>query len=107
MLHVKILYQPSAQDWSTSMTQTDLEHAQKAMQQQWYDLIMAEQQGSSLDVLEGMYDTYILLAEEYNRCYEASHQENQPALRTTSTSKRTKSRIASSNDDQNHIKLAS
>jgi hypothetical protein len=52
------------------MTQTELEYAQKAMQQQWYDLVMAEQQGSSLNVLEHMYDTYILLAEEYNRCYE-------------------------------------
>jgi hypothetical protein len=89
------------------MTQTDLEHAQKAMQQQWYELVMAEQQGSSLDVLEHMYDTYILLAEEYNRCREASQQENQPALRTTSTSKRTKARNTSSHDDQKHIKLAS
>ena len=63
------------------MTQTELEQAQKAMQQQWYDLIMAEQQGSSLDVLEHMYDTYILLAEEYNRCYEGSQQEHQANLR--------------------------
>jgi hypothetical protein len=54
------------------MTQTDLEYAQKAMQQQWYELVIAEQQGSSLDVLEHMYDTYILLAEEYNRCCEQS-----------------------------------
>jgi hypothetical protein len=58
------------------MTQSNLEHVQKAMQQQWYDLVMAEQQGSSLDVLEQMYDTYILLAEEYNRCYQASQQEH-------------------------------
>jgi len=63
------------------MTQSELEHAQKAMQQQWYDLVMAEQQGSSLDVLERMYDTYILLAEEYNRCHEASQQERQANLR--------------------------
>ena len=89
------------------MTHTKLEHAQKAMQQQWYELIMAEQEGSSLDVLEHMYDTYILLAEEYNRCCEASQQENQPALRTTSTSKRTKTRNTSLPDDQKHIKLAS
>ena len=89
------------------MTQTDLEHAQKAMQQQWYDLVMAEQEGSSLDDLEHLYDTYILLAEEYNRCYEASQQEHQLALRTTSTLKRTKARNISSNDNQKHIKLAS
>jgi hypothetical protein len=89
------------------MTQTDLEHAQKAMQQQWYDLVMAEQQGSTLDVLERMYDNYILLAEEYNRCYEASQKENQPALRTSSAPNRTKTRTSSSNDNQNDIKLAS
>ena len=63
------------------MTQSDLDHAQKVMQQQWYDLVMAEQQGSSLDVLENMYDIYILLAEEYNRCYEASQQEHKANLR--------------------------
>ncbi len=63
------------------MAQPDLEHAQKAMQQQWYDLVTAEQQGSSLDVLEHMYDTYIFLAEEYNRCYEASQKERQANLR--------------------------
>ena len=63
------------------MTQNDLEHAQKAMQQQWYDLIMAEQQGSSLETLEHMYDTYILLAEEYNRCYEASKQDRSTKLK--------------------------
>ena len=89
------------------MTQTDLERAQKAMQEQWYDLVMAEQEGSSLDELEHLYDTYILLAEEYNRCYEASQKENQPALRTTSTLKRAKTRNTSSNDNQKHIKLAS
>jgi len=89
------------------MTQTDLERAQKAMQQQWYDLVMAEQEGSSLDELEHLYDIYILLAEEYNRCYEVSQPENQPALRTTSTSKRTKTSNTSSNDNQKHIKLAS
>ncbi len=43
------------------MTLAELERAQKTMQQQWYDLVMAEQQGSSLEVLEQMYDTYILL----------------------------------------------
>jgi hypothetical protein len=63
------------------MTQSDLEHAQKAMQQQWYELVMSEQEGSSLDELEHLYDTYILLAEEYNRCFEASQQEHQASLR--------------------------
>jgi hypothetical protein len=63
------------------MTQSELERAQEAMQEQWYDLVMAEQQGSSLDVLEQMYDIHILLAEEYNRCYEASQQEHKAKLR--------------------------
>jgi len=63
------------------MTQTELEDAQKAMQQQWYDLVMAEQEGSSLDELEHLYDTYILLAEEYNRCCEASQQEQKASLK--------------------------
>ena len=64
-----------------SVTQTDLERAQKAMQQQWYDLVMAEQEGSSLDELEHLYDTYILLAEEYNRCYETSQPKQKVNLR--------------------------
>jgi hypothetical protein len=89
------------------MTQTELERAQKTMQQQWYDLVMAEQQGSSLEVLEQMYDTYILLAEEYNRCCQAFQQENQAALRATSAPIRKGSRINSSSDDEGHIKLAS
>ena len=63
------------------MTQTDLERTQKAMQEQWYDLIAAEQEGSPLDVLERMYDTYILLAEEYNRCFEASQRKRRSKLK--------------------------
>ena len=70
-----------AKSGSSFMTQSNLENAQKAMQQQWYDLVQAEQQGSPLDVLEHMYDTYILLAEEYNRCYEAFQQERQSKLK--------------------------
>jgi hypothetical protein len=90
------------------MAQSDLEHAQKAMQQQWYDLVMAEQQGSSLDVLEHMYDTYILLAEEYNRCCEASQQERQIRLTDASAPSRKGLRHKSSSEEQKgHIKLAS
>ena len=59
------------------MTLKELEYAEKSMQQQWRDLAMAEQQGQSLEVLEQMYDTYILLAEEYNRCSETYQQERQ------------------------------
>jgi len=60
------------------MSLTELERAEKCMQQQWYNLVMAEQQGSSLEVLEQMYDTYILLAEEYNRC-KVSNNRNEPS----------------------------
>jgi len=57
------------------VTLQELECAEKNMQQQWHDLVMAEQRGEALDVLEQMYDTYILLAEEYNRCSEAFEHE--------------------------------
>jgi len=59
------------------MTLAELEHAEKSMKQQWHELVMAEQQGQSLEVLEQMYDTYILLAEEYNRRSEVYQQEQQ------------------------------
>ena len=58
------------------MTLAELERAEETMQQQWYELVMAERQGSSLEVLEQMYDTYILLAEEYNRCCHDPHALN-------------------------------
>lgn len=48
------------------MTRAQLESAEQRMQQQWHDLVMAEQAGKPLEVLEQMYDSYILLAEEYN-----------------------------------------
>ena len=50
------------------MTSAQLEHAQKRMQQKWFDLAMAEQRGVSTAVLERMYNAYILAVEEYNRC---------------------------------------
>src|SRR2546423_292146 len=50
------------------MTLAQLEHAQKRMQQKWYDLVMAEQRGASVQVLERMYNSYVLAMEEYNRC---------------------------------------
>ncbi len=90
------------------MTLAEIERAEKDMQQQWYDLVMAEQQGSLLKVLEQMYDTFILLAEEYNRCCEAFQRENLAALRATPAPKRKSSRVnPSSNEDEGHIKLAS
>ncbi len=88
------------------MTLAELERAEKCMQQQWYDLVMAEQQGSSLEVLEQMYDTYILLAEEYNRCCEVYQRETLAGSRAASAPKRKSSRLNAS-PGEGHIKLAS
>lgn len=52
------------------MTPAELEYAEKRMQQKWHDLVMAEQQGSSIQVLERMYNSYMLAVEEYNHCSE-------------------------------------
>lgn len=60
------------------MTPKELEFAERRMQQKWYDLVMAEQQGASLPVLENMYNSYILAVEVYNRCSEALQREDQP-----------------------------
>ena len=49
------------------MTAQELEHAEKRMQQKWYDLVMAEQQGTPMPTLERMYNAYMLAVEEYNR----------------------------------------
>jgi len=53
------------------MTLAQLEHAQKRMEQKWYELVMAEQHGGSVQVLERMYNSYVLAMEEYNRCSKA------------------------------------
>ena len=55
----------------------ELEYAQKRMQQKWYDLAMAEQQGVALPVLERMYNAYVLAMEEYNRRREEYQREMQ------------------------------
>lgn len=59
------------------MTLAQLEHAEQRMQQQWHDLVMAEQAGKPLEILEHMYDSYILLAEEYNACVQAYQSQRQ------------------------------
>ena len=60
------------------MTMQELEQVEKNMQRQWHDLVTAEQEGAALETIEQMYDTYILLAEEYNRCSEEYRREQQP-----------------------------
>ncbi|MBO0780218.1 MAG: hypothetical protein J2P37_15445 [Ktedonobacteraceae bacterium] len=58
------------------MSSTQLEYAEQRMQQKWYDLAMAEQQGASTQVLERLYNAYMLAVEEFNRC-SAEQQEAQ------------------------------
>ncbi len=86
------------------MTLRELEQAERSMQQQWHDLVMAEQQGEPLDTLEQMYDSYILLAEEYNRCHDAyEEQESQRKSRLHGHKKAHQSR----GGNQQDIRLAS
>ncbi len=88
------------------MTLAELEHAERCMQQQWHDLVEAEQQGSPLEVLEQMYDTYILLAEEYNRCSEEYQQKCQ--FRRSFTPKEKKiAKAKSFHEEDESQKLAS
>ena len=61
------------------MTAVELEYAEKRMRQKWHDLVMEEQSGASLQVLERMFNAYMLAVEEYNRCLE----QVQPQHRTT------------------------
>lgn len=91
------------------MTLQELENAEKNMQQQWHDLVMAEQQGAALDVLEQMYDTYILLAEEYNRCSEAFQREQDGKRSGRSAGKRhdNKRGYGSSEKQKDRVRLAS
>jgi hypothetical protein len=49
------------------MTLAELESAQHAMQQKWYELIQAEQRGGSQQLLECLYHAYLLAVDEYNR----------------------------------------
>jgi hypothetical protein len=57
------------------MAPTELECAEQRMQQRWYDLVMAEQKGAAVAVLERMYNAYMLAVEEYNHCSSLSSGE--------------------------------
>ncbi len=59
------------------MTTQELEHAEKRVQQKWYDLVMAEQKGTAMPALERMYNAYMLAVEEYNRCSSDYQREQQ------------------------------
>ncbi len=59
------------------MTLTELEYTEKRMRQKWYDLVMEEQKGTSVQALERMFNAYMLTVEEYNRCFEEYQREHQ------------------------------
>lgn len=64
------------------MTEAQITSVEQRMQQQWHDLVMAEQAGKPLEILEQMYDLYILFVEEYNAClqtYQCHKQSPHPA----------------------------
>ena len=87
------------------MTLDQLEYAQKRMQQKWYELAMAEQQGASVQVLERMYNSYVLAMEEYNRGSEEYQREN--AVGSDPIPVKQKARSNTSSQGGEHKKLAS
>ena len=89
------------------MTLAQLEHAQKRMKQKWYDLVMAEQQGASVQVLERMYNSYVLAMEEYNRCSAEYQRESQAEGDPIPVTQNKTAKSKSSSQDSEHTKLAS
>jgi len=60
------------------MASKELDYAERRMQQKWYDLVTAEQQGAAVQVLERLYTAYMLAVEKYNRCVEENQCDTQP-----------------------------
>jgi hypothetical protein len=58
----------------------ELEYVEKRMRQKWYELVMAEQRGASLQSLERLYNAYMLAVEEYNHRLQAEEEHEQPRL---------------------------
>ena len=59
------------------MASKELAYAERRMQQKWYDLVTAEQQGAAVQVLERLYTAYMLAVEQYNRCVEEDQRDAQ------------------------------
>lgn len=60
------------------MSPAELEHAHQCMQQRWYELVQAEQQGAPVRDLERLYEKYMRSVEVYNRGSQScpvAHQE--------------------------------
>ena len=58
------------------MTPAELACAARRTEQKWYELVMAEQQGASMQALERLYGQYMLAVEEYNRAELAQGQQD-------------------------------
>lgn len=68
------------------MTPSDLTSIEQRMQQKWHDLVIAEQQGVSVQTLEHMYNAYIVAVEEYNRCLACASGMGQVAAQPVNKS---------------------
>ena len=89
------------------MTLEQLEYAQKRMQQKWYNLAMAEQRGTSEQVLERMYNSYVLAMEEYNRCFEEYQRKNSAGSAPIPVKQKKNSRLKPFPQDAESKQLAS
>jgi len=61
----------------TEMTLAQVNYAEHRMQQQWHDLVIAEQTGQPEEVLEQMFSVYMLLVEEFNACRDKHLHQRQ------------------------------
>jgi len=74
------------------MTSVELEYAEKRLQQKWHDLVIEEQKGAPLPVLERLFNDYMLAAEEYNSCVDKQssgtatvvHRDYSPLIKSSS-----------------------
>lgn len=66
------------------MIPAELEHAHQVMEQRWYELVQAEQQGASVQDLERRYERYLRAVEDYNRrsmgCQSKQHKRRFPGV---------------------------
>ena len=89
------------------MTSAQLEYAQKRIQKKWYELVMAEQRGTPVQVLERMYNSYVLAMEEYNRCSAEYQRECQAESDPIPVKQKKTVTSNPSSQDGEHTKLAS
>ncbi|MBV8822998.1 MAG: hypothetical protein JO123_09435 [Ktedonobacteraceae bacterium] len=64
------------------MTSAELAYAEKCLQQKWHDLVIEEQKGTPLPVLERLFHEYMLAVEEYTICVEKQSSETDAIIHT-------------------------